>query len=101
MKKLTLTTTLFAVVAILQECLASNPGVARLSNDQYMLTRQAASGFHGLGSVKIDALREAENHCTDLGQTTLVANTIGSMPLMCLAIVPEPKLRFAVSDNQY
>ena len=45
MRTLTLTTTLFAVVAILQECLASNPGVARLNNDHYTLTRQAASGY--------------------------------------------------------
>ena len=94
MKKLTLTTTLFAVVAILQECLASNPGVTRLSNDQYMLTRQAASGFHGLGSVRIDALREAENHYTDLGQTTLVANTIGSMPAYVVGNRPRTKITF-------
>ena len=94
MKKLTLTTTLFAVVAILQGCLASNPGVAKLSNDQYMLTRQAASGFHGLGSVKIDALREAKNHCTDLGQTTLVANTIGSMPPYVFGNRPRTEITF-------
>ena len=94
MKKLTLTTTLFAVVAILQECLASNPGVARLSNVQYMLTRQAASGFHGLGPMKIDALREAKNHCTDLGQTTLVTNTIGSMPPYVFGNRPRTEITF-------
>ena len=94
MKKLALITTLFAVVAILQGCLASNPGVARLSNDQYMLTRQAASGFHGLGPVKIDALREAENHCTDLGQTTLVSNTIGSMPPYVFGNRPRTEITF-------
>jgi hypothetical protein len=80
MKKLTLTKSLFAVGAILQRCSASNPGVVRLGNDQYMLTRQAASGFHGLGPMKIDALREAENHWIVLGQTILVTNTIDSIP---------------------
>ena len=94
MKKLTLTTTLFAVVAILQGCLASNPGVARLSNDQYMLTRQAASGFHGLRPVKIDALWEAKNHCTDLSQTTLVTNTIGSMPPYVFGNRPKTEITF-------
>ena len=56
MKRISFFAPLLAVLAILQGCSPSNPGVARLGNNQYILTRQAASGFHGLGAVKIDAL---------------------------------------------
>lgn len=80
MKRVGFFTPLLAVLAILQGCSPSNPGVARLGNNQYILTRQAASGFHGLGAVKIDALREAENHCMVLGQTLLVTDTLDLAP---------------------
>ena len=53
MKRVGFFTPLLAVLAILQGCSPSNPGVARLGNNQYILTRQAASGFHGLGAEKL------------------------------------------------
>ena len=56
MKRVSFFAPLLAVLAILQGCSPSNPGVARLGNNQYILTRQAASAFHGLSAVKIDAL---------------------------------------------
>ena len=80
MKRVSFFAPILAVLAILQGCAPSNPVVARLGNNQYILTRQAASGFHGLGAVKIDALREAENHCVVLGQTLLVTDTLDSRP---------------------
>ncbi len=72
-----------------------NPGVARLGNNQYILTRQAASGFHGLGAVKIDALREAENHCMVLGQTLLVTDTLDSRPPYLLGNLPRTEITFS------
>ena len=98
MKRVGFFTPLLAVLAILQGCSPSNPGVARLGNNQYILTRQAASGFHGLGAVKIDALREAENHCMVLGQTLLVTDTLDSPPRIYWATFKEQKLHLAVSS---
>jgi len=95
MKRVGFFTPLLAVLAILQGCSPSNPGVARLGNNQYILTRQAASGFHGLGAVKIDALREAENHCMVLGQTLLVTDTLDSRPPYLLATFQEQKITFS------
>ena len=95
MKRVGFFTPLLAVLAILQGCSPSNPGVARLGNNQYILTRQAASGFHGLGAVKIDALREAENHCMVLGQTLLVTDTLGSRPPYLLGNLPRTEITFS------
>ena len=101
MKKISLSPILIAVLAILQGCSPSNPGVARLGNSQYILTRQAASGFHGLGAVKIDALREAKNYCMVLGQTLLVTDTLDSRPRIYWAIIQEQKSPFAASNTLY
>ena len=95
MKRVGFFTPLLAVLAILQGCSPSNPGVARLGNNQYILTRQAASGFHGLGAVKIDALREAENHCMVLGQTLLVTDTLDSRPPYLLGNLPRTEITFS------
>ena len=94
MKKISLSPILIAVLAILQGCSPSNPGVARLGNSQYILTRQAASGFHGLGAVKIDALREVENYCMVLGQTLLVTDTLDSRPPYLLGNHPRTEITF-------
>jgi len=94
MKKISLSPILIAVLAILQGCSSSNPGVARLGNSQYILTRQAASGFHGLGAVKIDALREAENYCMVLGQTLVVTDTVDSRPPYLLGNRPRTEITF-------
>ena len=53
MKRVSFFAPMLAVLAILQGCAPSNPGVARLGNNQYILTRQATGGFHGLGAVKL------------------------------------------------
>jgi hypothetical protein len=38
---------------------ASNSGVVPMGNDTYMVSRQAASGFSGMGTLKADAIKEA------------------------------------------
>ena len=95
MKRISFFAPLLAVLAILQGCSPSNPGVARLGNNQYILTRQAASGFHGLSAVKIDALREAENHCMVIGQTLLVTDTLGSRVPYLLGFLPRAEITFS------
>jgi hypothetical protein len=36
-----------------------NSGVVQMNASTYMLSKQAATGFHGMGSLKADAVREA------------------------------------------
>ena len=91
MKRVSFFAPMLAVLAILQGCAPSNPSVARLGNNQYILTRQAASGFHRLGAVKIDAQREAEIHCMVLGQALLVTDTLDSRPHIYWATFQEQK----------
>ncbi len=42
---------------------ASNSGIVPMGNDTYMVSRQAATGFSGMGTLKADAMREAYTEC--------------------------------------
>lgn len=54
---------------------ASNSGVVPIGPDTYMVSRQAATGFTGLGSLKADAFGEASAHCVAEGKRIRVTNT--------------------------
>jgi len=45
-----------SIVLILSGC-AANSGVIPIGNDTYMVSRQAASEFSGMGALKADAMR--------------------------------------------
>ena len=54
---------IFAVV-ILSGC-ASNSGIISIGIDTYMVSRQAATGFSGSGTLKADAIEEAAEFCME------------------------------------
>jgi hypothetical protein len=58
----------------------SNPGVAPIGPDMFMVSRQAATGVLGLGSLKTDALREAERYCADRKRVIQMVNETESKP---------------------
>ena len=76
---------------------SSNPGVATMGNDQYMISRQAASGFSGLGALKIDALREAKEHCNTMGKIMTLNTTSDSQPPYVLGNFPRTEITFTCS----
>ena len=41
---------------------ASNSGVVPIGPDTFMVSRQAATGFSGLGTLKADAFQEANQY---------------------------------------
>ncbi len=52
-----------AVFLLLIGC-AANSGVVPIGNDEFMISKQAATGFPGTGKIKVDALKEAGQHCS-------------------------------------
>jgi len=54
---------------------ASNSGVVPAGPDAYIVSRQAATGFSGSGSLKADALREANQHCASQQKALKVVKT--------------------------
>lgn len=62
------TTVLFLVVLPLIGC-ASNSGVIPIGKDTYMVSRQAATGFSGSGTLKAEAFKEAGSYCVTQNKT--------------------------------
>ena len=78
---------------ILTAC-ASNPGVAPLGQGRYLVSRQAATGFTGLGQLKSDALREADNFCVKQNGSLAIINTTESQPPYILGNYPRAEVEF-------
>jgi len=94
MKNVILSTAAIAIAWLMQGCSASSPGVGKIGNSRYLIIRQAGSGFHGLGTVKIDALRKGDAFCRKLGRKVQVTQTLESRPPFVLGNRPRTEITF-------
>jgi hypothetical protein len=88
MKKLTI-----LIFVSLAGC-ASNSGVVPMGGETYMVSRQAASGFSGMGTLKADAMREAYDQCNNTGKVVKVIETIDAQPPYIFGNFPKTEIRF-------
>jgi len=84
---------LAAIVGSLAAC-ASNSGVVPIGPDTFMVSRQAATGFSGLGSLKAEALREADQYCTSRGKVLQIVNSTESQPPYVFGNFPKAEIQF-------
>lgn len=81
------------LVSILSGC-ASNSGVIPMGNDTYMVSRQAATGFSGMGTLKAEAMKEAYRQCQLTGKSVEVLETIDAKPPYIFGNFPKTEIRF-------
>lgn len=80
---------------------AANSGVVPMGNDTYMVSRQAATGFTGMGTLKADAMREAYQQCQKSGKSVEVVETIDARPPYIFGNFPKTEIRFkCVTENK-
>ena len=82
-----------ASILVLAGC-ASNSGVVPMGPDTYMVSRQAPTGFSGAGSLKAEALQEANQHCVSQRKELLVVNTNEAQPPFILGNYPRAEVQF-------
>jgi hypothetical protein len=87
-----------AAVVVLGGC-AANSGVVSLGADRFMVSRQAATGFSGLGTLKADAIREAEQYCAKNGKAVYALKTTESKPPYVLGNFPRAEIEFMCLDS--
>jgi hypothetical protein len=85
--------TILLVSVALVGC-ASNSGVVPMGADTYMVSRQAASGFTGMGTLKAEAMREAYATCQQTGKAVQVVETIDAKPPYIFGNFPKTEIRF-------
>jgi hypothetical protein len=59
-----------------------------------MVSRQAATGFSGSGTLKAEAFREANDYCASQGKLLQVVNTTEARPPYVLGNFPKAEVQF-------
>lgn len=80
-------------LAIISGC-ASNSGVIPIGTDTFMVTRQAATGFSGSGTLKAEAFQEANAYCMGQGKALQVVNTQEAQPPFVFGNYPKAEVQF-------
>jgi len=80
-------------VALMTGC-ASNSGVTAIGVDTYMVTRQAASGFSGSGTLKAEAFSEAREYCVKSNKNLQIVSTNEAQPPFILGNFPKAEVQF-------
>jgi len=86
-----------SVVLTLFGC-ASNSGVVPIGPETFMVSRQAATGFSGLGTLKADAFREANEYCFRQNKNIRVVNSSDSLPPYIMGNFPRSEIQFMCLD---
>lgn len=69
-----------------------------MGSNQYMLSKQAATGFSGTGAIKADALQEAAATCGGQGKTTEIVSLTESQPPYVFGNYPKVDVQFTCTE---
>ena len=86
------------VVALFFAGCAVNSGVVPIGQDTFMVSRQAATGFSGLGNLKAEAVREANQYCANQGKVLQVIHTSESSLPYIWGNFPKAEVQFMCLD---
>ena len=89
---------LYCSLAILLVGCASNSGVVPIGKDTFMVSRQAATGFSGSGTLKAEAFKEANQYCLSQKKTLQVVNTSEAQPPYVFGNFPKAEVQFMCLD---
>lgn len=80
--------------AVLMTGCASNSGVVSMGKDSYFVSRQAATGFSGAGTLKAETLSEAGAYCGAKGKSVEVVTLTEAQPPFIFGNFPKADLQF-------
>ena len=81
------------LAALLGNCAASS-NVAPMGPNKFMISRQAATGFSGAGSLKEEALAEGGQFCTARQKTLEVTDLTEAQPPYVMGNFPRATVQF-------
>jgi len=85
------------LVLLLGGC-AANSGVVPLGQDTYLVSRQAATGFSGAGTLKAEALKEGNEYCVSQKKVMQVIHTEEARPPYIFGNFPKAEIQFMCLD---
>lgn len=78
---------------------ASNSGIVPIGSDTYMVSRQAATGFSGSGTLKAEAFQEANQYCISQKKKLQVVRTSEAQPPYVFGNFPKAEVQFMCLDD--
>jgi hypothetical protein len=82
------------LILMLCQC-ASSSNVSPLGANNFMVSRQASTGFSGAGSLKEEALAEAAQFCSARHQQFLATDVIEAQPPYVMGNFPRATVKFS------
>lgn len=73
---------------------AVNSGIIPAGADIFFVSRQAATGFTGMGNLRPEALQEATQHCSKLGKQFVEVRSTETKPPYILGNYPKVDIEF-------
>jgi hypothetical protein len=73
---------------------ASQTGVVPNGQGGYLIAKQAATGFPGLGNLKAEAMSEASQNCAGQGREFLLTDATETQPPYMLGNYPRAEISF-------
>lgn len=73
---------------------ASHTGVVAIGSGKFMIAKQQATGFPGLGSMKAEVIQEASAHCKKEGAELELTNAQETKPPYILGNYPRVEIEF-------
>jgi hypothetical protein len=73
---------------------ASQTGVVPNGQGSYLIAKQAATGFPGLGNLKAEALQEANQYCVNSGSELFITRATETQPPYVLGNYPRAEIEF-------
>lgn len=73
---------------------AYNSGVIPVGEGKYLITKQASTGFSGMGGLKARASEEANAFCLSKGKKSVVLGTKDAQPPYILGNFPRTEITF-------
>ncbi len=87
------------LVLFLTSC-AQNSGIIPMGGDTYMVSRQAATGFSGMGTLKAEAMKEAYTQCRKSNKIVQVIEAVDAKPPYIFGNFPKTEIRFKCVAEQ-
>ena len=81
------------VLLVLTGC-ASHTGVVSMGKDTFMIAKQQATGFPGLGNMKAEIIVEGSSYCRAQNKEFQIISTNESQPPYILGNYPRSEISF-------
>ncbi len=82
------------VISLIMSACASHTGVVSMGQDTFMIAKQQATGFPGLGNMKAEIIAEASQHCASLGKEFQIVSAQETQPPYVFGNYPRSEIQF-------